>query len=484
AIGSIFSKSFGPAADGILPFLGKLGDSIAEFSKSEKFATILNKVFGGVASVLGPIVSVIMSMGGALLNTISDLLGITDDKTLADPDRVTFATKIKEIYGSISETLGPIIATISGLATTAWSTISDLLGFGPKTEGKSEKELAERKSWAKDLTEFFAGIKTTLGPIINTISGFATTVWNTISDLLGFGPKVGDKPRKELAERKSWAKDIRSFFTSIGEALGPFFNKISTFLKGVPGFVSGIGTFAKGLYTYLTTSEKVKAWWASVKNFFAPVIAILGGWWTSVKKFVANLFGIGQDAAGGEKKSFVETLKEKFATPEGIKEYFDTLFGNISKWAKEFPAKVKAAISNAIESIKSFFKKENTKVDPDTMSPLQIFFAKAGNLAREVGKFIKDWWWAIGLGVIVFKIGRFFSRLNYTLSLFGKGFIKYTKGKFRGEGLGNTLLKLAGSIALIGGAIYILGNMDEGALSRGLKAVGLIAGVLVAISVL
>ncbi len=100
------------------------------------------------------------------------------------------------------------------------------------------------------------------------------------------------------------------------------------------------------------------------------------------------------------------------------------------------------------------------------------------------GKFIKDWWWAIGLGVIVFKIGRFFSRLNYTLSLFGKGFIKYTKGKFRGEGLGNTLLKLAGSIALIGGAIYILGNMDEGALSRGLKAVGLIAGVLVAISVL
>lgn len=423
AIGSMFSKSFGPAADGILPFLGKLGNSIAEFSKSEKFATILNKIFGGVASVLGPIVGVIMSMGGALLNTISDLLGITDDKTLADPDRVTFATKIKEIYGSISETLGPIIATISGLATTAWNTISDLLGFGPKTEGKSEKE---------------------------------------------------------LAERKAWAKDIRSFFTSIGEALGPFFNKIGTFLKGVPGFVSGIGTFVKGLYTYLTTSDKVKAWWDSVKNFFAPVIAILGGWWQSVKTFVSNLFGLGKDESGGEKKSFIETLKEKFATPEGIKEYFDTLFANISKWVKEFPAKVKAAISNAIESIKSFFKKENTKVDPDTMSPLQIFFAKAGNLAREVGKFIKDWWWAIGLGVIVFKIGRFFSRLNYTLSLFGKGFLN----KYRGEGLGNTFLKLAGSIALIGGAIYILGNMDEGALSRGLKAVGLIAGVLVAISVL
>ena len=106
--------------------------------------------------------------------------------------------------------------------------------------------------------------------------------------------------------------------------------KLKTLINAIPDIVAGLWNFITGIYTWLTTSEDVKARIAKFGEFFEPMIEKIKAFKDSLKQAMRDLL----DPAGLRKGDSLWTiLKDTFASPEGATEFINRVVDKVkSTW--------------------------------------------------------------------------------------------------------------------------------------------------------
>lgn len=490
AIAGAFGKLFGAIGGGdifgsILDFFAGIGDSISNFANNLKNTKFFENFFTNIISGLGPVLERVKAFGTLIWNTITDLF--TGGDEVADPNRQTFAGQIRKFFGGISETLSPIIKTVTNFGKEVWNAVTNLITGDIKELGPD----TGKKSLTNHLRTFFASIKKifgeiskTLSPIIKTVTNFTKEVWNAVTNLI-----TGDN--KELGPatgKKTLTEHLRSFFDSVKKIFGPITASIGDFIKKIPGFFQGVGVFVSGLFTYLKDNIKLKEWAANLGTTLKPIVDRIVNFGKTIWNAVVNFFGGNKDKKLGKQKPFVETLKEKFATPEGVKEYFDNLIKTITKWFTDFKAKIAQKWEDVKKGVSDFFGGSKEKTTNEKADGLTRMFDHIKNAFQVVSDFVKgNWGWIAGAAalVMIIKFVKFAAEMWRIFGLYLQLKLNKDGGPAlpKKDTIGTTFLKIAGSIALVAGAIYILSTLDERRMWQSVGIVAAVAAVIVAINV-
>jgi len=394
---------------------------------------------------------------------------------------------------------------ISGAIKLAWQSI-----FPPQTAEGLADATKGIEAFTKSIVDWLTGMNgetTRIEQISKIFEGFfgvlkigwtiVKAVFNTIADVIGailpgsaidgilsFFSDIGGSI-SDFANNLENNEEFIGFFKSIGD----FFKSIISsdvfkkavaifkdFIAAIPSIVSGIWEFAKGIYTYLTTSEDIKKWVKTISDFFAPFIAKIKKWGKSLNEALRSLFG-GKAADKG--KSFWDLLKMQFATPEGVKTFFDNAIALIKKTWTSFREKV----------IAIFTGKDNNKLlegfgggsggSPEKKS---TFFEILGNFFKDFAKWFSGNWGWVALVAGALGVIKVLSTINQITKAIGflrfgykpSGLVSFTRN----------MIKIAGSIVAVVGAITLLTLLDQTKLDHAFEIVGNITLILLGIAAL
>lgn len=362
------------------------------------------------------------------------------------------------------------IASAFDIAKTAigyvWSGFKKLVGLSKPTAGGILEFAASIGDWlvkAKDSIKTSEGVQKILQNVsaaITSVRGIVVSALKVVTTWIG----------------KLWGKIKGSgILTKIGQGISDFIGKI-------PGAVSYVKDWVKGITEYVKSSEILQKTWANVKKYFEPVLNGLKDFGVRLKEALSNFFG--KDVSGEE--TMWDRLKARLAA-------FGTSF---SDWFEN----IKTAASNAWSKIKGFLTNFFTKTIPDYFNSKKIDAASILERVKAIdwGKVLKT-----VLGVATFveilkavrnfsKIGKIadsFKNLTKTVKTIAKNGASLTKdglfinGKNKSP-LADTLLKVAASIGVLVGSVYVLAKMDSKDLMKGMGLLTLLAGELLIMSAL
>lgn len=319
---------------------------------------------------------------------------------------------------------------------------------------------------------------------------------------------------------KQWFADatdsVLKFFgigadeTELGDTIGSASDKLKTFSdfwNKLKENIADLGIWEKLTGAFQTIREafenagiSISEWWGKSKDAIGEkgssfLTTAANGIATAIGK-AADLFAKFSDWIA----PFISNIPTYAAT---IRDFFVSIWDSISAFAAKTPGiwtDVKEFFSGIWDAIKGFFSgngndEVNEGATDEVKKPFEILSSIGdwikttwndisttfSNIFESIGKFLKwNAWWMITVGALagiialVVKIFKSISNFAENLAIL-KG--KKVDEK-AGNNIGNTLLKIAASIAIIGAAIYLLGKIDPDTLKQGAIVLGSIAAVL------
>lgn len=276
-------------------------------------------------------------------------------------------------------------------------------------------------------------------------------------------------------------KAIGRLFINVGEDINNYnifqiiLSGIEKFLDGVPKAVSTIRSLGKSFVDYVRQSDFLMKSVSAVKGYIISICEVLKQYGSKIKDSL-DIFVGDSDA---DNRPFGEKLKARF-------EEFASNFGT---WFD----RVKQSVTDSWTKIRDFFTDFINKTVPDFFNSTEAGF---NNIISKIAGI--DWLKVIrtAFGIYAgFKalelvkgfldIGSGIKKMGAGLKALGKGIKDISKNGIEishTESIGTTLLKIAGSIAVMVGAIYLLAKLPDDDLKKGLGLVALIAGGLLSIA--
>lgn len=390
-----------------------------------------------IADALSPLADVFLTLGAALGDWFVNL-----QKSMEQSEWFAKALdKVKNFF-----------APLKNWVTKAGESILNFFGLGKEADKTTGKMKTFNEWWTRirdnvKNSKVWGNIKTALEKLREAFTKMIAPIKEWWKNLRG-----GDKEDGEPTFLEKTAEKIPLVLEKIGNAFAKFLAWITPFIEKVPEYAAKVKQFFAAIFEDIKGSQFFNNAWTKIKDFFSSI-------WASIKKW----FGFGDNTITGQAADKINGVLNSVG---GIVDTVNSVFGKENTLgeaegnAKTVSAaweKIKSIATAIVESIKNFFT--------TTMASIGDFLSK------------NAWWMLsagviVGLVVLVVKIVKSINTLIANLAIL-KG-----KEPEKKANIGDTLLKIAGSLAILAGAIWILGSMDPAKLKRGAIAFGGIVGAL------
>lgn len=492
-IGGLFRKgkgniSFTNVVEKVKAFFAPLGESIKtlwnsvtewisslfggkkQLGKSED--SLLQTIKNRIESFLAPIKELGVSIWTAIREWVDRVLSGGNNNLLVNMS-LTFGEKIKAFFAPVKEFFESAWEFVVG-----W--VKHIFGGSGAKKGAS---LSTKNG------SILSKIKSFLKPI----SSFLSLVWDSISEWVnnlitpqGINGRISKKTGKASGPSK-----LQTVIVKIKDFLSP----VATFIKSIWSSISNVFNklFGNKIDTskFSSYSDKVKAFLTPVKDFISKAWAYIADLVKEIKGSDFKESNIGkivsaltQIASFFDIWEWVEVIAR---TLTGVGKDGNLLEGLIDKVRPIF-VKIGEFISGVFTAIGDWFKPKAGKKaigskSSDEAGPFQPF----ANVFNWIGEFFKSIAPALehadlilGIGGFIFSVMSIMKRVKELLNAVSE--VKYGPKQKKGFDGGN-LLMIAGSIAAIAAAIYVLGSSENSeAVERGFKMVVKIAGLLLLMS--
>ena len=288
---------------------------------------------------------------------------------------------------------------------------------------------------------------------------------NSMKPIIDIMPKATKSITDHVKSVNTYIKESGLIQNGIGKAK-KVFGDIGTITLTAFGSIS---KFVTGIWEYLKTNEAFKKWIETAKTSVKDFGTKIGEFYTKVVTALKEFVSMDPE----EYEAFMTALKTKFDKIKKIGDIPVAVAELISEWWGKSSETLKTAGQTIYDAIEWVKEKVVAVVD---------FLGKFGISLQKIGG-----------GVLLIAVARFvLSMMSITKAIAGvvAGFgeslgnitstlTEFAKNKFiKRDTIGTTLLKIAGSIAILVGAIWLLSKIEPekiatgGALLAGL-AVGL-----------
>lgn len=347
---------------------------------------------------------------------------------------------------------------ISGIGNGFWQivlqlmpSIDSIIGFFSEI-GEAIYDTAEDTSKGNRIQKFFTDLATTLKPVTDGVNGVVEAFAGLLRLILGLDGE--DKDRSETF--KVFGDVLKILADVIAKTAGPILTFISSIINAITE-----------LFTGGISQEKVKKFGEQLGQAFSTMMQAFADNLPESFKFLKNwiydLFGLWEDEAQGDSKSFFTFLRTLFTG--GFKNFGDLLSQltsgfSLKKFLESGFGFMQA--SNFLSSIIGSFKGTNL------YNVLMAFLGVAtiGSLFLLIRK--------IRSAFLV--IEAFFQDVGNNT----KGFLTKFKQGFMGdyEWFGERLLNIAKAIAIMVAAVWVLGSMNTERMVQGIGGLVLVMASL------
>lgn len=413
------------------------------------------------------------------VRTIEQTVGAQNKTMQRFQDIMGGATALLDLFGSglqyVKGVIGVVVKAVSPL-TNSFLTIASVVSKCIVSLNKYVKENKVVESALEGVEKFLEPVATAFQNLDDAVQAFFerhqdiatfTDLFKALSDEFWASP-IGQK----LDE---WKNKIDGFLKSIGIDLPSIFKNLKGTFSVFSGFLSDLFTGSLGVKSFdsgwhilsrrlLDSSSPIAKTigraMTNIRTTVKPMLDKFKSFWDAVKDSLFGFFG--KEEAGGEDKSFLERLKERFSSFSAIGDWFKN---NFSSPFKEDGTP--NGIYNFLMGVVNVIKKVLGLITQLNVG--QIITFALGILA--VLKIFK----AIKLLLAPFKVAQKLGGMFESVGDFFESITKRSKGN-----LSTTVLKYAASIAILVGSVTLLASLDP---KKAWNAVGIIAalaGVMVA----
>ena len=423
-----------------------------------------------VLKTVSPLTSALGKLGGTVLQLFSNWIQ---------------GLQTSEMFSKWIENVRNFLKPVSEWFEKAGAIVTDFFGLDLKYSTFDE-------FWAH--IEESLGKYKTVGAIWNGIKTLFNSIKKTVLDFI----LVTDSEGNRLG-----------FFDSIRErlsALKPIIDWLSNAIKTLFGFGQEDVSNLEGVEENLTKTESIFTRIASIFDYIAEiwnktkqkilesgVIDELSKAWAKFKDSIIGLWPRIQesisavsDSLFGEGVSPIDWLKEKI--PEWATAAVEGLTSVV-----EFLADKLRQLPDLINAIKEFFKSIFSVEDqisqgeaygppkPKQKGYFERGLERIGSIFTTITKFLPVMGVVAGAALVIAGAIKAVKLVTSLLEAFTTAKYGYEPNKKK-KPIADSILEIAASIAIIAGAIYIIGSLDDKAFAQGAITVGVITAALLAIT--
>ena len=382
------------------------------------------------------------------MNTVNESTGKTRFQQLQET--------ISGIFSAIrmgAKVIGGVFYFISLIASQLEPSINAIIGLLEKL-GLHLTDTAKDADESGGIAKFFENLAVALQPLTDAINNVITNVATLIGNFIDWGKESG-------AFEAIW-NGIASIITAVGEIVSKVSGPVLRFIGALAEI---LGDLFKNGFDEKSLSAAGKKLEDAFNNLFDGLFGIIPGLEETIKKFFGYIFGFADDAAEDETKGGgVFTFIKRFfkGGSDGLRSFFTDLTESF-KGLTLFDF-VKKLLGGGL--IGSFFRDFSNFVKGTNIYGLIMSFLGAFSLIKLIS--------------LLKNMGGIAKGLREGLGGISEALSKGLQIKFgdKVEGTGDKFQKIATGIALIAGAIVILGSMNWQSVLQGVIAVGAIMGAL------
>lgn len=500
-----------PLGDTLLTLLAAIGDGITTFqewiSSSKKFDGWLTTIKGK----LEPVQTWFENLGTAIKN----FFGLN-----ANGEKLEGISKFTETMEKVKTKLQPVLNWFS----TAYDKIKKFLGIG--TEIYENGELVPDRG-PSQFIQVLTNIKTKLQPVLNWFS----TAYTNIKKFFGIGQEVYENGELVPSKFAVGIEKIKQKLQPVFDWFKTIYGNVKTFLQPVFDWFANAYESIKEFFTVGDKVEEAKEKIsifslaiAKVKEILQPVL----NWFKTAYQNIVNFFTVADKADESGKKitGFSQTLGKVKAFLQPVLNWFSTAYANIKKFfgigqevyenGELVPSKFTLMFEKAkqiLQNVISWFKTAfSGKTIADSLknfwnSFTGLFKNENGEIGfiailKNIGKGITALWnwikeykgWIIAGAATYFIIIAPITKLvNWVKGLIDTWNTLNNKGKKKdndggkknGGNLADSIQKIGIGIALIAGALFLIGKMKPNQLKRSVLTISaFLGGLLVVTSLL
>lgn len=503
-IGKAFEEFFPPATgQQLFDITKKISDFTAKIKAATENSESMNKVsriFRGVAAAL----DVVKTAAGWAWSGFKKLIGMSEgaaggfldflagigDSVVGFRDTIKSSEALQDILNGLGNTAAAVhdlmvggIKQIGSLFRNLWTQIQGsgiftrIGDFLTNAFGKIPDFIAQIGEWGNSIIDWakncevlknaWNSMKGFFEPIVSVIADFGKALWNGIQAFLG----------EDVNDEGLWGR-IKTRFISFGEKMGEWFEAIKPKLKqsweNVKAFMTTLFTKSIPKFFANLKMDTIRKWpwlervfaffeeaWAKTLETCIPILnrikEIGMQLWTAIK----NLFD-GENAPKEGEMTFGEAIRNIVSESwEKIKSFFSDFFSiTIPQWFDKFQGldwgkilKIAFGVFTGVKLIKAI---SGIGKLGSGLASIGDGLTGAGGLLQKIGKNLKN------------LIGPDGLKLDHTIK--------------NADSFATSLLKIAGSIAIMVGAIIVLSNMEAEKAFKGIGMLTLIAGELLIIT--
>lgn len=501
-----------PLGDALLTVFAAIGDGITAFqewiSSSKKFDGWLTTIKGK----LEPVQEWFENLG----TTIKNFFGLN-----AKGEKLEGVSKFTETIEKVKTKLKPVLNWFS----TAYDKIKKFFGVG--TEIYENGELVPDRG-PSQFIRVLTNIKTKLQPVLNWFS----TAYDKIKKFFGIGVEVYENGELVPSKFAVGIEKIKRTLQPVFDWFKTIYGNVKTFLQPVFDWFANAYESIKKFFTVgdkvEEAKEKVSVFSgaiAKVKEILQPIL----NWFKTAYQNIVNFFTVADKADESGKKitGFSQTLGKVKAFLQPVLNWFSTAYANIKKFfgvgqevyenGELVPSKftlmfekAKQILQNVInwfktafsgktiaDSLKNFwnsftglFKNENGEIGFITILKM------IGKGITALWNWIKEYkgWIIAGAAAYFLIIAPITKLVNWVKGLIDTWNTLNTKGKNKGDDGGGkkkgsnfakSIEQIGIGIALIAGALFLIGKMKPEQLKRSVLTISaFLGGLLVVTSLL
>lgn len=501
-----------PLGDALLTVFAAIGDGITAFqewiSNSKKFDGWLTTIKGK----LEPVQEWFENLG----KTIKNFFGLN-----ANGDKLKGVSQFTETIEKVKTKLQPVLNWFS----TAYDKIKKFFGIG--VEVYENGELVPDRG-PSQFVRVLIDIKAKLQPVLNWFS----TAYANIKKFFGVGQEVYENGELVPSKFAVGIEKIKQKLQPVFDWFKTIYGNVKTFLQPVFDWFANSYDSIKNFFTVgdkvEEAKEKVSVFSgaiAKVKEILQPVL----NWFKTAYRNVVNFFTVADKADESGKKitGFSQTLGKVKAFLQPVLNWFSTAYANIKKFfgvgqevyenGELVPSKftlmfekAKQILQNVIDwfktafsgktiadSLKNFwnsftglFKNEDGEIGFITI------LKKIGGGIKALWNWIKEYkgWIIAGAAAYFLIIAPITKLVNWvkglidtwnTLNAKGKNKGDDGGGKKKGSNFAKSIEQIGIGVALIAGALFLIGKMKPEELKRSVLTISaFLGGLLVVTSLL
>ena len=498
-----------PLGNVILTIAAVIGDCLVGFDKWITQSGFFQSALKGVQAFLEPVGKWISKVSdsivkflttGPKIQSFTDLWNRLKDGLMG----TEFGKKLSDAFARLQKTrfFTAFSKWLSGIKTGFAEFVNKIKEFFTGTS-KGSKSVS---GFAKVL-EFFRKIVSKIGDALlslpEKIFEIGSSVYEFVSGIV--------EAAKESPIVSSFIGKIGSFFSSIKSGAASFFENVPSYLERARAFFGqfipddfdfkakgkelfgNVKNFFSGLYERLNSSGALSAVWERTKTLFTNIWEGLKEFGSLIVDVIAEFFAPKVAKAEGEEGIGGEVLED---VADNL-----TAFQKLCIWIMEKVNGLKESFSSIFDFLAAPFS--GISSNPEGMEVAMGIVSKVGeflkNLFGELEKYTPFDFVHLFEGIAAIFAIRGITKLFKAVTGFAKGvtstfskmggvftelkkFIKTREKPMQSKAL--SFLEIAGAIALIAGAIYVLGKLDVNELRQGGIALAVVGASLLAFVIL